>query len=262
MVRVLLSVLQFRFNQRYVAGTPPFRSIEFDHSDSGREGCAVSTLTITSEPRDWRGAVQVAVEEVRKLQLHGVTAGELERYKSALLKDSEQLAEQAGSVPSVENLDFTMDSLSQGHVVMDQKQGHAAMLDLADAVSLEEINRLAKSVLSYVSHYGREGEAWDECGSDPAAWGDTGPTYATAIVACIPAYMDEAGLSTGNGPVLQRGATVTTMEHMEASAATFASDLESDGEDDVPEGAVRFELEAEEIQVGGGGETVEKVAWD
>ncbi len=122
MVRVLLSVLQFRFNQRYVAGTPPFRSIEFDHSDSGREGCAVSTLTITSEPRDWRGAVQVAVEEVRKLQLYGVTAGELERYKSALLKDSEQLAEQAGSVPSVENLDFTMDSLAQGHVVMDQKQ--------------------------------------------------------------------------------------------------------------------------------------------
>ena len=26
---------------------------------AGREGCAVSTLTITSEPKDWRGAVQV-----------------------------------------------------------------------------------------------------------------------------------------------------------------------------------------------------------
>ena len=77
MVRVLLSVMQFRINARYVAADPPFIGIELDHSDSGREGCAVSTLTITSEPQDWRGAVQVAVQEVRRLQQHGVTAAEL-----------------------------------------------------------------------------------------------------------------------------------------------------------------------------------------
>ena len=59
MVRVLLSVVQFRINARYVDGNPPFIGIELDHSDSGREGCAVSTLTITSEPKDWRGATQV-----------------------------------------------------------------------------------------------------------------------------------------------------------------------------------------------------------
>ena len=59
MVRVLLSVVQFRINARYVEGNPPFIGIELDHSDSGREGCAVSTLTITSEPKDWRGATQV-----------------------------------------------------------------------------------------------------------------------------------------------------------------------------------------------------------
>ena len=58
MVRVLLSVVQFRINARYVEGNPPFIGIELDHSDSGREGCAVSTLTITSEPKDWRGATQ------------------------------------------------------------------------------------------------------------------------------------------------------------------------------------------------------------
>lgn len=59
MARIMLSVLQFRINARYVEANPPFISIEMDHSDSGREGCAVSTLTITSEPADWRGAVQV-----------------------------------------------------------------------------------------------------------------------------------------------------------------------------------------------------------
>ena len=55
----MLSVLQFRLNRRYVEAQPPFIAIELDQSDSGREGCAVSTLTITSEPKDWRGAIQV-----------------------------------------------------------------------------------------------------------------------------------------------------------------------------------------------------------
>ncbi len=54
----MLSVLQFRLNRRYVQADPPFVAIELDQSDSGREGCAVSTLTITSEPKDWRGAIQ------------------------------------------------------------------------------------------------------------------------------------------------------------------------------------------------------------
>ena len=57
--RILLSVLSFRLNQRYVEGNPPFIAIDIDVSDSAREGCVVSTLTITSEPKDWRGAVQV-----------------------------------------------------------------------------------------------------------------------------------------------------------------------------------------------------------
>ena len=207
----MLSVLQFRLNRRYVQADPPFVAIELDQSDSGREGCAVSTLTITSEPKDWRGAiqvlqpcshlvlqvsvalssrcccwiaislmvqlafvhrglashyvlarisvgairvcepvgldpacvdstawrqldghrvlqachmctVQVAIEEVRRLQRFGVTAGELERYKMALLRDSAQAAEQALSVPSADQLDFIMESLALGHTVLDQRQ--------------------------------------------------------------------------------------------------------------------------------------------
>ena len=60
MARVMLSVLQFRINGRYNdEANPPFIGIELDHSDSAREGCTVSTLTITSEPKDWRSAIQV-----------------------------------------------------------------------------------------------------------------------------------------------------------------------------------------------------------
>jgi len=35
-----------------------------DHSDSGREGCTVTTLTITAEPKNWQNAIRVAVHEV------------------------------------------------------------------------------------------------------------------------------------------------------------------------------------------------------
>ncbi len=64
----------------------------------------------------------MAIEEVRRLQRFGVTAGELERYKMALLRDSAQAAEQALSVPSADQLDFIMESLALGHTVLDQRQ--------------------------------------------------------------------------------------------------------------------------------------------
>ena len=65
---------------------------------------------------------------MRRLQRFGVTAGELERYKMALLRDSAQAAEQAQSVPSADNLDFIMESLALGHTVLDQRQVACSLL--------------------------------------------------------------------------------------------------------------------------------------
>ena len=46
------------------SSNPPFTSVELDHSDSGREGCTVTTLTITAEPKNWQNAIRVAVQDV------------------------------------------------------------------------------------------------------------------------------------------------------------------------------------------------------
>lgn len=246
MVRILLSVMQFRINARYVAADPPFIGIEMDHSDSGREGCAVSTLTITSEPKDWRGAVQVAVQEVRRLQRYGVTSAELERYKSALLRDSEQLAEGADSVASLDNLEFVMESLALGHTVLEQRQAHACLMALADAITPGEVNALARSLLSYVSHYRDESTLMREYEEDPSLWAEPGPTVATAIVACIPAFMDASGHSTGAAAPMARGASMATTQHVDPAAVSTIDDSAEDEEP--PEGAVRFDLEASEIE--------------
>ncbi|CAM8951545.1 unnamed protein product [Rhodiola kirilowii] len=71
MKRIFLSALHFRINTRYKSSNPPFTSIELDHSDSGREGCTVTTLTVTSEPSNWRSAVKVAVHEITIHKLNG-----------------------------------------------------------------------------------------------------------------------------------------------------------------------------------------------
>lgn len=251
MLRILLSVMQFRMSARYTDCDSNFIAIELDHSDSAREGCAVSTLTITSEPNDWRGAVQVAQQELRRLQRYGVTKSELERYKDVLLRDSAQSAEQSGSVPSIDNLDFVMESLALDHVVMDHRQAHEMLLQVADSITLEETNAISRSLLSFVSDYGSEEAALDAATMAPEEWSRLGATRSTCIVACLPAFMDKSGYSTGGGMPMQRGASMTTGEHVEVSGSLDtvegSGDLE-DNPDDIPEDAVKFEITAEDIQ--------------
>ncbi|CAN6194219.1 unnamed protein product [Urochloa humidicola] len=169
MKRIFLSALHFRINTRYKSSNPSFTSVELDHSDSGREGCTVTTLTVTAEPQNWRSAIKVAVHEVRRLKEFGVTMGEMTRYMDALIKDSEQLAMMIDSVPSVDNLDFIMESDALGHTVMDQLQGHESLLAVAETVTLEEVNTVGAEVLEFISDFGK-----------PNA------PLPAAIVACVP----------------------------------------------------------------------------
>ncbi|KAB1203490.1 putative zinc protease PqqL [Morella rubra] len=178
MKRIFLSALHFRINTRYKSSNPPFTSVELDHSDSGREGCTVTTLTVTAEPKNWRSAIRVAVQEVRRLKEFGVTKGELTRYMDALLKDSEHLAALIDNVSSVDNLDFIMESDALGHTVMDQRQGHESLVAVAGTVTLEEVNSIGAKVLDYIADFGKA----------------TSPLPA-AIVACVPkkVHVDDTG---------------------------------------------------------------------
>jgi hypothetical protein len=53
------------------------------------------------------------------------------RYTTTAVRDSERLAEQEGSVPSIDTLDFVMESETLGHEVMDQQQGHEVLLQVS-----------------------------------------------------------------------------------------------------------------------------------
>lgn len=57
----------------------------------------------------------------------------------ALLKDSEQLAAMVDNVPSVDNLEFIMESDALGHTIMDQRQGHESLVAVAETITLQEV---------------------------------------------------------------------------------------------------------------------------
>lgn len=179
--RIALLVLQSRIQSRYSETNADYKRVELDHSDSAREGCTVSTVTVTCEPREWEFALQVAVEEARRLQKCGLTQGELSRFKAAMMRDSEQLAQQAGCVPSLENLDFVMEHDALGHVVMDQVEGHKSLLLLDEYITLESVNESATELLGFIAEYG-----CDDSTRDPRSG------LTTAIVACVPTTTTDA----------------------------------------------------------------------
>lgn len=69
--------------------------------------------------------------------------------------------------------------------------------DALQAITREEVNALAASLLSFASHYRREAEPLAAAAADPGAWANPGPTRCTAIIACIPAFTDVSGGSRG-----------------------------------------------------------------
>lgn len=79
-------------------------------------------------------------------------------------------------------------------------QAHVKLLEVVDSVTLEEVNAIGASVLSYISHYKNEAALLEEVGPDylENGYARPGPTRMTSIVACVPAFMDASGQSTGD----------------------------------------------------------------
>lgn len=109
------------------------------------------------------------------MQQYGVQQGELERYVTTLMRDSEHLASQVGSVPSIDNLDFIMESDALGHAVMDQVQGNECLLAIAETITIEDVNDVVVEMVGYIGDYGL-----------PVGERDPRSGVATAIVACVP----------------------------------------------------------------------------
>jgi len=172
-VRILIGVLQFRVVSRYSSNHAP---VQIDHSDSFREGCAVTSITVNADPRDWRNALACVVQEVRALCDWGITESEMRRYMDAMLKDVEKGVAENDTVPSEDHLNFIMTSDVFDHVIMHPEQSYEAFKEVAPLVTAEQVNVCAKWMLGFIGYYGK-------AASPPPA----------AIVVCTPTQVyDEA----------------------------------------------------------------------
>ena len=68
--------------------------------------------------------VQVAVQEVRRMQKSGVTVGELDNFQAAALpRDVQHMEEAEGSMRSVDILNFCMEALALDHTLIFEELG-------------------------------------------------------------------------------------------------------------------------------------------
>jgi len=208
MRRVALAALQIRLNVN-ARGDQLFTMIEFNQLDSPREACAVCYLDFTAEPARWREAVATAAREIRRLGLFGLTAQELERYATALLTDTQQLAAQGDRISNGDQLQFLMESTACGHAFMDPDQTYRATQLAVQSLTLEEVNRVAAEVCEHVTLFGAPGAP-----------------QPSAVVACVPAQV-------GGQPF-----RLTDEEVVEAIVAGVTAPVEAEQDVAVPQALV------------------------
>lgn len=173
--RVCLAALQIRLNVNGRSDDPAFTFVEFNQLDSAREGCAVCSLDLTSETNRWEEAVIKAVSEIRKLGIHGVTAGEMERYASAVLTDAEQLAAQGDMISHGDQLSYLMETVANSHTFMSPEQSYAITENALSTLTLEEVNAAAAELCSHITGL-KDGEVTS--------------AGVVAVIACTPKSID------------------------------------------------------------------------
>lgn len=150
-VRILVGVLQFRIVSRYSSNHAP---VQIDHSDSFREGCAVTSITVNADPRDWRNSLACVLQEIRAICDYGITESEMKRYMDAMLKDVEKGVLENDTVPSEDHLNFIMTSYVFNHVIMHPEESYAVFKQVAPYVTMEQVHATAKWMLGFIGYYG------------------------------------------------------------------------------------------------------------
>jgi predicted Zn-dependent peptidase len=151
MRRMALSALQIRFNVQQ-RQDPLFTFVDFNQLNWPREGCAVCSLDLTTDLNSWKGAVRLAVAEIRRLGLFGLSEGELVRYKQAVLAEAEQSAAQADQIAHEEILTELMEAEACGHTFMHPMQRLDATEAALDSITLDDMNAISKELCEHLSH--------------------------------------------------------------------------------------------------------------
>ena len=92
------------------------------HSDDFLDLARTGTVMLNARPEQWRAALAVGEQELRRALTHGFTASELDEQRRSLLSEFEERARAAATRESPELADELADTLTEGHVFTNPAQ--------------------------------------------------------------------------------------------------------------------------------------------
>ena len=174
--RIVSTTLSIRLNvlQRK---DPLFTAADFIQLNWPREGCAVCSFDITTDTAKW----SLALYELRRLALFGITTSELQRYKQSLLAEYALLANnnnnENGNSPAINNnlneenpnldllnqkhildnekiLQMLMESKANGHTFLDPKQLYQIAEEILmnpDIINIQDIKQICIDLAEHIA---------------------------------------------------------------------------------------------------------------
>jgi predicted Zn-dependent peptidase len=223
MKRLVLTALQIRLNvlQR---NDPLFTLIDFNSLNWVREGCSVCSLDLTTDLTRWRPAVSLAIQEIRRMGLYGITAGEMIRYKQTLLSEIGQMFVQSEQQTHEEVLQELMEAEAVGNTFMAVSDKYAIINELLNnEITLEEVNGMSRELCEHLSHYnvnnssysGKTNKNIDFDNEEERMTGQR-QIFPTAIIACSPLHDHQKNIAEN---VTEKEVVKVVREAMEAAVS-------------------------------------------
>jgi len=180
--------LDFRVSAiRLQSKDPLFNSISWSFSSSAREGCSMNSFSVSSQPKRWKEALQVGMQELARLSAFGVTESELNQAVTTLNNYFSSQSVMQDALESSTWMRRIMEAVNSGDQLMPPDAKHLIIKNLAQGLSVDEVSaratELFRPFLELAERGGGGGEkltAQNEfatakafvCTPDPAAGGE------------------------------------------------------------------------------------------
>jgi zinc protease len=109
------------------------------HSDEFLDLARTGTVMLNARPEQWRAALAVGEQELRRALTHGFTAGELDEQRRSLLSEFEERARAAATRESPDLADELADTLTEGRVFTSPAQDLAEVKRIMGSVTTESM---------------------------------------------------------------------------------------------------------------------------
>eukprot|EP00282_Hemiselmis_andersenii_P015914 CAMPEP_0114139196 /NCGR_PEP_ID=MMETSP0043_2-20121206/16727_1 /TAXON_ID=464988 /ORGANISM="Hemiselmis andersenii, Strain CCMP644" /LENGTH=1189 /DNA_ID=CAMNT_0001233217 /DNA_START=68 /DNA_END=3637 /DNA_ORIENTATION=- len=132
---------------------PKFQGISWSYSATGRESCSSNSFSVNALPKNWKQAVSIATEEVKRLELFGVTESELAQAKQAMRNSLSHQSQQKDSQTSSTWLTQIMQMVQDQDQLMDPGEKERVANEAMDKVTVRDVNQRAAVLFKMITEF-------------------------------------------------------------------------------------------------------------